>query len=131
MNEKQLPDNVALNPHSLPYGSNLAAPVIKPTNLGPWKNGALHSANKYFKDRFDKIQAEALALSEEFKWNEIIFNAEMRFKPVVGKEYHLYLKTNGEYFMSLFAPNECTWGESCKGRFGLNYDNRWEVKELF
>jgi hypothetical protein len=32
--------------------------------------------------------------------------------------------------MSLFAPNECTWGEQHKGSFRLNYDNRWEKAQL-
>ena len=32
--------------------------------------------------------------------------------------------------MSLFAPNECTWGNQHKGSFRLNYDNRWEHIDL-
>ena len=40
MDEKQVPDNVAQNPHSLPYASDLGAPVIKPDHsLGGWKVG--------------------------------------------------------------------------------------------
>ena len=39
MNEKDLPDNVAPNPHSLPYASNIGAPIIKPDHslgVGKW-----------------------------------------------------------------------------------------------
>ena len=131
MNEKDLPDNVAPNPHFLPYASNLGAPVIKPNHsLGTWKTNAVHRANQHYNQRFEKLKKEFEDLAEDFKWNEIIFNAEMRMKPVIGNIYHLYQKDNGKYFMSLFAPNECSWGEKHKGTFRLNYDNRWEIVEL-
>ena len=127
MSEKDLPDNVAPNPHSLPYASNIGAPVIRPDHsLAGWKHGAVHSANQHYQEKFDELKKEFQALAEEVKWNEIIFNSEMRFKAVIGKEYHLYKKDDGKYFMSLFAPNECSWGEKYQGTFRLNYDNRWE-----
>lgn len=127
MDEKNLPDNVASNPHSLPYGSNLGAPAIKPDHsLGGWKIGAVHRANKHYDERFKELKKELENLYGEYKWNEIIFNAEMRFKPVIGKKYHLYQKDDGKYFMSLFASNECSWSHKHKGDFILNYDNRWE-----
>ena len=78
----------------------------------------------YYQMAFDSQQME---LAEDVKWNEIIFNAEMRMKPVIGNIYHLYKKDSGKYFMSLFAPNECSWGEKHQGSFRLNYDNRWEI----
>jgi len=125
--KKKVPDNVVSNPHSLPYGSNLSAPAIKPNNLGAWKNGAVHSTNKYFKEKFDELKKQAEELSEEFKWNEIIFNAQMKFKPVIGKEYFLYQKQNGTFYLTLFAPHERIEGyEGYQGKFRLNYDSRWE-----
>lgn len=129
MSKKEVPDNVAPNPHSLPYGSNLGAPVIKPNySLGGWKVGAVHRANQHYQERFDKLKSEYQQLTKELEWNEVIFNAEMRFKPVIGKEYHLYIKNNNKYFMSLFSPDECSWGkDSYQGTFRLNYDNRWDI----
>ena len=124
---KELPDNYVPNAYALPYGSNLSAPAIKPDHtLGGWKVGAVHSANQHYEERFNKLKAEAEKLAEEVKWNEIIFNAEMRIKPVIGNIYHLYKKDNGKYFVSLFAPTECSWGEKHQGSFRLNYDNRWD-----
>ena len=128
MDKKDLPDNYVPNAHSLPYASDLGAPVIKPDHsLGSWKIGAVHSANKHYEERFDKLKKEFEQLTEDVKWNEIIFNAEMRMKPVIGQIYHLYKKDNGRYFMSLFAPNECSWGEKFINSFMLNYDNRWGI----
>jgi len=128
MNEKNLPDNVAPNPHSLPYASNIGAPVIRPDHsLGGWKVGAVHSANKHYEERFNKLKKELEELAEDYKWNEIIFNAEMRFKPVIGKEYYLYKKDNHKFYLTLFAPHEKIGGdEGYQGKFRLNYDNRWE-----
>jgi len=128
MDEKDLPDNVAPNPHSLPYASNIGAPVIRPDHsLGGWKIGAVHTANKHYQERFDKLKKEFEELAEDFKWNEIIFNAEMRFKPVIGKEYYLYKKADQKFYLTLFAPYEKIGGhEGYQGKFRLNYDNRWE-----
>ena len=125
---KALPDSYVPNAYALPYGSNLSAPSIKPDHsLGGWKVGAVHSANQHYKERFEELKKNFETLADEVKWNEIIFNAEMRIKPVVGKKYHLYEKESTKYFMSLFAPHECTWGkERHVGTFRLNYDNRWE-----
>lgn len=127
MDEKNLPDNYVPNANSLPYASDLGAPVIKPDHsLGGWKSGAVHSANKHYDQRFNKLKKEFKELYDEFKWNEIIFNAEMRFKPVIGKEYHLYKKQNGNFYLTLFSPHEKVGGhEGFQGAFRLNYDNRW------
>ena len=127
-NEKSLPDNIAPNPHSLPYASNIGAPVIRPDHsLGGWKLGAVHTANKHYEERFNKLKKEFEELAEDYKWNEIIFNAEMRFKPVIGKEYYLYRKQNNKFYLTLFSPSEKVSGdEGYEGKFRLNYDNRWE-----
>lgn len=126
---KDLPDNYVPNAHSLPYASDLGAPVIKPDHsLGGWKVGAVHTANKHYEERFNKLKKEFEDLAEDYKWNEIIFNAEMRFKPVIGKEYHLYQKENEKFYLTLFAPHERSSGnEGYQGKFRLNYDNRWEI----
>ena len=127
MSEKDLPDNVAPNPHSLPYASNLGAPVIRPDHsLGGWKLEQYILQINTTKMLFNKLKKEFEELAEDYKWNEIIFNAEMRFKPVIGKEY-LYKKDNGNFYLTLFAPHEKIGGnEGYQGKFRLNYDNRWE-----
>lgn len=127
-----VPDNVAPNPHSLPYASNIGAPVIRPDHsLTGWKNGAVHSANKHFEDRFNHLKKQFEQLAEDFKWNDILFNAEFRLKPVIGNQYHLYDRVEKGYYISLFAPEERPSGyDGYVGTFRLNYDNRWEVVKL-
>lgn len=121
------PDDVADHPHSLPYASDRAAPVIKPdTSVAGWKVGAVASANKHYEDRFNDIKRQFNELVQDYKWNDIMFNAEMRFKPIVGKPYHLYKREDGTYRVSLFAPEETVTGtDGFVGTFQLNYDNRW------
>jgi hypothetical protein len=50
------PDNVADNPSILPYGSNVGAPSIKPTNISSWKQQRIVSTNHYFETRYDEIK---------------------------------------------------------------------------
>lgn len=124
---KDQPDDVADNPHSLPYASDRAAPAIKPDNtISGWKTAAVVAANKHYQDRYNNIKQQFEQLAEEFKWNDIMFNAEMRIKPVVGKPYYLYQRVDGTYRVSLFAPGETMSGrDGFIGTFRLNYDNRW------
>ena len=127
--EDDVPDNVVPNPNVLPYGSNLGAPAIK-TNINQitgWRQAAVHNTNKYYDNKFNELKSQLEDLAESFKWNEIIFNAEFRFKPVIGKTYYLYKKPTGEYYLTLFSPEEKVSGsEGYQGAFMLNYDNRWE-----
>lgn len=125
--DKKIPDNVAVNPHSLPYASNIGAPVIRPDHsLTGWKSGAVHAANQHYEDRYNDIKRQLEELIDEFNWNNIMFNAEMRIKPIVGKVYHLY-RRGEEHYVSLFSPDERIGGyDNYVASLKLNYDNRWE-----
>lgn len=127
-NENNTPDNIVPHPNVLPYGSNIGAPAIKSTpGLGVWKQSAIHGANKHYKNRYDELVKQFKALAEEFKWNDIIYNARFSFKPVIGNVYHLYQQDDSSYYLSLFAPHERVAGDQgYQGAFRLNYDNRWE-----
>lgn len=125
--QKQTPDNVTPTPHSLPYASNVGAPAIKPdSSLSGWKQSAVHAVNKHYEDRYNDLKKQFEAFADEFKWNSIMFDAEMRIKPVVGKVYHLYHKGDS-YYVSLFSPDERVGGyDNYVASLRLNYDNRWE-----
>ena len=117
-------DNVAKKPNLLPYGSNVGAPSIKPTDISSWKEQKVVTTNHYFSSRFDEIKKDYLKLMEEYEWNTLVYNAEFRFKPVMGKVYFLYQKDDGKLFLSLIEPNE--WDKIFIGAFKLISDNRWE-----
>ena len=117
-------DNVEKKPNLLPYGSNVGAPSIKPTDISSWKDEKVVTTNHYFSSRFDEIKKDYLKLMEEYEWNTLVYNAEFRFKPVMGKIYFLYQKDDGKLFLSLIEPNE--WDKIFIGAFKLISDNRWE-----
>ena len=117
-------DNVAKKPNLLPYGSNVGAPSIKPTDISSWKDEKVVTTNHYFSSRYDEIKKDYLKLMEEYEWNTLVYNAEFRFKPVIGKVYFLYQKDDGKLFLSLIEPNE--WDKIFIGAFKLISDNRWE-----
>ena len=111
-------------PNLLPYGSNVGAPSIKPTDISSWKDEKVVTTNHYFSSRYDEIKKDYLKLMEEYEWNTLVYNAEFRFKPVMGKIYFLYQKDDGKLFLSLIEPNE--WDKIFIGAFKLISDNRWE-----
>ena len=117
-------DNVAKKPNLLPYGSNVGAPSIKPTDISSWKEQKVVTTNHYFSSRFDEIKKDYLKLMEEYEWNTLVYNADFKFKPVMGKVYFLYQKDDGKLFLSLIEPNE--WDKIFIGAFKLISDNRWE-----
>ena len=117
-------DNVAKKPNILPYGSNVGAPSIKPTDISSWKEQKVVTTNHYFSSRFDEIKKDYLKLMEEYEWNTLVYNADFKFKPVMGKVYFLYQKDDGKLFLSLIEPNE--WDKIFIGAFKLISDNRWE-----
>ena len=120
-------DNVAKKPNLLPYGSNVGAPSIKPTDISSWKDEKVITTNHYFSSRYDEIKKDYLKLMEEYEWNTLVYNSEFRFKPVMGKVYFLYQKDDGKLFLSLIEPNE--WDKIFIGAFKLISDNRWERME--
>ena len=85
------PDNIAwddenkqYNPSILPYGSNVGAPSIKPTDISHWKNKNIIEVNHYFKTKYDEIKKQYEELIESDKINEMVYKSDFGFQPVVG-----------------------------------------------
>jgi len=117
------PDNVADNPGLLPYASNVGAPIIRPDNIDDWKLRGVHKVNRQIETKFNELKEEYLKLVEEYKWNELVYQAKFSYEPVIGETYHLYVGKNGGPFLSLIAPNE--WNMEHIGSFKLNSEQKW------
>lgn len=115
---------VADNKALLPYGDSVAAPKIEVEDIALWKNEKVNKTNDYFKSRFDEIKAEYLQLIEEFKWNDLVYKAEIRFTPVKGNNYHLYQRKNEKLFLSIIEPEY--WDQIYIGSFRLDSNDKWE-----
>ena len=110
--------------HLLPYATNIGAPVIKPDNLSSWKNEKIFKTNKYFNKKYEEIKEQYKKLVEEFEWNDLVYNSNYNFQPIIGEKYHLYRRNNGEYFLSLIEPQ--SWKQEYVGTFEMDSDNKWK-----
>nr|WP_314866597.1 DUF2452 domain-containing protein [uncultured Flavobacterium sp.] len=128
---KQKPDNIVYSDEQgyiaslLPYATNVGAPVIKTDDVMAWKSRGIHSVNKEFENKFLELQLAYQKLMDDYKWNELVYNAKFSFEPVIGETYHMYLGEDGIEFLSLIAPNE--WNKEFIASFKLNSDKKWVV----
>ena len=122
------PDNVADTPGLLPYASNVGAPAIRPDNVDDWKLRGVHKVNKQLETKFLELKEEYLKLVEDYKWNELVYQAKFSYEPVIGEIYHLYVGKDGNPFLSLISPNE--WNKEYIGSFKLNSEQKWIKTEF-
>ena len=127
---KKYPDNVAWDEKEqrwvaniLPYASNVGAPVIKPDNVDSWRQRGVSKVNHHLETRFLELKEEYLKLVDEFKWNDLIYNATFNFEPIVGETYYLYTGKDKVNFLSLISPNQ--WDKECLGSFQLTAEQKW------
>ena len=131
MTEEKKPDNVVFNTETQkydaylkPYPTNVGAPVITTTDTVAWKNRSINKLNHKVQTKFKEIKKQYEQLIQEFEHNRLIHNSKFTFEPIIGQLYHLYLRDNGELFLSIIAPNECNFNSH--GSFYLNADQIWE-----
>lgn len=131
MTEEKKPDNVVYNTETQkydaylkPYATSVGAPVITTTDTVAWKNRSINKLNHKVQTKFKEIKEQYEQLMQEFEDNRLINESKFTFKPIIGKHYHLYMRENGESFLSIIAPNECSFNSL--GSFYLNSDQIWE-----
>ena len=129
-------DKIAENPHLLPYAHTVGGVVIKPIDRGRTKGLSLTSMYDQTDIQMDQIRqqiellaAQAKKLQDRVKISEMIYLAQMNFKPVISKAYHLYQRKNEQYVLSMVGPAE--WGKNPPMDFvatvKLLADHTWEV----
>ena len=126
---KEFSDNVVWNEDAgfnaalLPYATNVGAPAIVPDDVGFWKARGVSKVNHQLSAKFEEIKEEYRKLIEEFRWNELVYNARYNFEPVIGEVYHLYSRNSGELFLSLVEPR--MWKQTHVGSFRLESTQKW------
>lgn len=111
------------NASKLDYATSVGAPVIKMDQVVSWKSRGIQNVNKEFESKFNELKLEYQKLMEEYKWNEIVYNAKFSFEPVIGEIYHMYLGEDNLHFLSLISPQE--WNKKYVATFKLNSDKKW------
>lgn len=110
-------------PGQLSYGSNLGAPAIKLEDVDGWKKNQALDANKHFGAKFEELKEEYNKMLEEVYWNDLVYQSEYSFIPLVGDVYHLYKRKNESTFLSLIEP--VSWNMEYLGTFKLDSSKKW------
>jgi hypothetical protein len=126
---------VAENPGFLPYAHTAGGAVIRPEDKGRIKGNAMMAMYEQtdrqigqLREQMETLVAQAKSLQRRKEISEVIYEATLGFRPVVGHIYHLYRKKDDSHTISLIAPDE--W-EPCPYTYlatvQLLYDHTWEV----
>jgi len=131
MSKAKKPDHVVFNTETntydaalKPYGTNVGAPVITTTDTIAWKNRSINKVNHKLQSTYLELKEQYDNMIEEFEYNKLIFNSTFSFEPIIGNIYHLYKRENGAAFLSIIAPDQCTF--NFMGSFYLNTDQIWQ-----
>ena len=132
-------DKVAENPHLLPYAHTVGGAVIRPIDKGKMKGLAVSAMYEQTELQLDQIReqvnllvAQANQIKDRVEISESIYLAEMNFKPLIGRTYHLYQRPdNDKYVLSMVGPDE--WGKKkpfdFKATVKLLADHTWDILE--
>lgn len=136
---ERLRDKITTTPSTLPYAHNVGSAVIKPEDKGRIKGLAVSAMHEQSQMQLDKVYEQVKVLikqAEEIKHrvdiSERIYQAEIKFKPTIGHNYHLYQKNDGSEVLSFISPKE--WGGTMPfdkhlASVKLLSDHTWHIEE--
>jgi len=115
--------------------STMSAP-IKPTDITKHKAETLKVTNHYVKKEYDRLYEQADVLMKQFndldrrvKITSLIESVRRKFIPVVGNRYWLYMRSPGDFFLSLIGRDE--WAAGPPGEYVAQVerlgDSTWDV----
>jgi len=133
-------DKITETPHILPYAHTVGGVVIKPIDKGKTKSLAVEAMHTQTNSQLEQIRQQMELLAEQAKKiqkrveiSEVIYGAEMGFKPLIGKTYHVYQRADETSLLSVVGPNE--WGRNgCPyndflATVCLLADHTWDILE--
>ncbi len=133
-------DKITETPHNLPYAHTVGGAVIRPIDKGRTKGLAVEAMHKQtdmqlaqIKKQMELLAEQARKIQKRVEVSEIIYNADMGFKPLIGHTYHLYLKADSTAVLSVVGNDE--WGRSgCPfqqylAKVQLLADHTWDILE--
>lgn len=132
-------DKITETPSSLEYGHHVGSSVVKPEDQGKLKGRSLsameHQTDMQLGQIYEQMQLladQAKTLNDRKIISELIYDAEIRFQPLINHVYHVYQKEDSTFLLSMIAKNE--WGRSAKtfeyvATVRLLADHTWDVIE--
>lgn len=130
-------DDITENPHSLEYPHHRGSAVVKPEDKGKMKGRAVSAMEHQTDMQLDQIRSQMELLAQQAKKisdrKEIsirIYQAEMRFEPLINHTYFLYERDNQQSVLSMVGPD--SWGRSgCPYNYiatvRLLADHTWDI----
>jgi hypothetical protein len=124
-------------PALLEYAHSVGGFSIVPTEQGVIKGKAMQAMSEQTQMHLDQIfeQMQLLAkqaknLKDRAEISALIYEAEIKFQPVIGHTYYVYEKKDGSTLLSMVSPEE--WGTpSPFGKFlnevKLLADHTWQI----
>ena len=132
-------EKIAKNPHLLPYAHTVGGAIIKPIDKGRVKGVSMSAMYEQtstslhqIKDQVQMLLAQAQEIHDRIDLSEKIYEADCSFKPVMGKTYHLYEKSDGSWVLSMISPKE--WGANPPyyhlASAKLLHDHTWDIFDI-
>ena len=124
-------------PAFLEYAHSVGGFAIVPTEQGQIKSHARTAMIEQTDEQMQQIYEQMKVLAKQAQEikkrviiSDLIYNADISFTPVVGKNYFLYERHPDSRFLSLLSPKD--WGEKMQGftyvaEIRLNADHTWKV----
>ena len=111
----------------MPYPVSTLSPPIVPNDLTSFKTRGISQIERDMQQKLSEIREDYLRAIDHFNWNKLVYEAEIRFEPVVGEIYHLYDMGDGRRALSMISPDQ--WPHRHLATVRLNYDRQWLVVE--
>lgn len=111
----------------LPYPVSTLSPPIIPTDLSSFKARGISEVERDLQQKLQEIREQYLRAIDHFNWNKLVYEAEIRFEPIVGGIYHLY-EMRGRRALSMISPHQ--WSSRHLATVRLNVDRQWLIVEI-
>lgn len=111
----------------LPYPVSTLSPPIIPTDLTSFKTRGISEVERDLQQKLTEIREQYLRAIDHFNWNKLVYEAEIRFEPIVGGTYHLYAMRDRR-MLSMISPDQ--WPHRHLATVRLNVDRQWQVVEI-
>jgi hypothetical protein len=110
----------------MPYPVSTLSPPIIPNDLTSFKSRGISEVQRDLQQKLMEIREEYLRAIDHFNWNKLVYEAEIRFEPIVGGVYHLYEMRTGRA-LSMIGPDQ--WPHRHLATVRLNVDRQWQIVE--
>ena len=130
-------DKTTEEPGTLSYGHHRGSLPVIPTKEGDIKSKAISAMEyqtdiqlKQIKEQMTLLANQANSIKQRVEISQMIYDAKIKFKPLISHIYHLYQDDSGAYILLMIGPKE--WRrKKCPYQYissvKLLADHTWEL----